>query len=462
MRLLTVFTLLFISILGFSFAGCESDDATNPAPLNPGRLDVSVTGYEFGAVEVGDSSLFTFYIANRGERVLNLTSIDIANSVFHAYYAVDSMSVIAAESLAVRVVFRPETAGVFESQALIRSDDEERPEVSVTLRGVGLRPPVTLLEPWLVAANYADGAGNLSLLGLNSHSLRLGVIGLGNNPNDIVRDGNFLYVVNSVSHDMNVLEILDDFSIIMSEVVDLGRETNASPEFAAMDENHLLYVTNMNLGNVTIYDTRRREMLEPIPVGLSPMDILISEDKAYVCNSGFRVSDFGYDPGTVSVINLADRSTTVVNVPLNPQYLALDKRGKIHVVCTGNYVDVPGSIAVVNPTSGAVERLIAIGGKPSQLAFTPDNTGCVPAYGEWGEQNPGLVFRYNADTGEILNGPDNPILVGNGAARITVGSDGAVYIACFGADRVDKLVGADLVESIQIGDGPTPLLLAEP
>lgn len=456
------FMCAFFSIIAISFTGCDTDDAINPTPLNPCRIEVSLTEYNFGALDIGDSADVALIIANRGEAALMITEITLEDTAFTARIAGDSRLLLANDSLTVRIIFHPPVAGVCEGRLLIRFDDDERPEVTVTLRGVGLRPPDTLPEPWLIVANYAAGAGNLSVLGLNSHSLRAGLAGLGNNPNDIVRDGNFLFVVNSVSQDLNVLEINDDFSITAVEVVDLGREINASPEFAAMDEDHLLYITNMNLNNVSVYDTRRREMLETIPVGLSPMDILIFDGKAYVCNSGFRMSDYGYDPGAVSIIDLDDRSTVTVNVPLNPQYLAQDYNGQIHVICTGNYADVEGNIAVIDPSSDEVDRLIPIGGKPAQAAFTTDNIGYVAAYGEWGEENPGLVFRYDADTGEVLNGPDNPIFVGNGAARIASGDEGSVYIACFGADRVDKLVGYETVESFQVGDGPSPLLILTP
>ncbi len=455
--LLILFTIVLTAL---TLTSC-SDDKSNPIAVLPSSIELSTTEHDFGVIEAGDELTWSLTVFNRGDALLVLDSITISNPAFSVEYSADDMEIGAGLNRLLGVTFAPDTVGEYYGVLKVYSNDAESPEVPVELWGVVERAEVSLPEPWLLAANYSDGAGNLSLMNLSTMNVTNAAAGLGNNPNDIAKSGNFIYVVNTVSNDMNVVEIMDDLSLVSHDAVDLGIEVNTSPEFVAVDDDGLLYITNFNTNNVSVYDPHAGEIVAEIPVGITPMDIEIFDGKAFVCNSAFNFDDFSYGQGTVSVIDLASRTSTEFNTSTNPQYIDVDDNGMLHVVCTGNYGDVEGTILKVNPNSLEIVSTIPIGGKPAQIAFGAGDIAYVCAFGEWGEDNPGLVFRYNILDGTVLNDVSNPIEVGNGAARIVAASDGSVYISCYGADRVDHLVGDVLVSSHPIGDGPTPLLFID-
>ncbi len=312
---------------------------------------------------------------------------------------------------------------------------------------------------FLITANYADGAGNLSLIDVDSGTVHIGIEGLGDTPNDLFIHNDKLYVLNSASADINVLDISDIRNIRSSSRCELM--SGSAPQFFDVSANGKMYITNNSDTSVTVVDIETMQIEDTIKVGLSPADIEIAGDKAYVCNSGFKTDDWTYVQGTISVISTESNEVIkTIDVPMNPQYLESTETGMLHVVCTGNYNDVFGNILAIDTNTDAVTDTIAIGGKPAQLAFAAGGTAYVAAFGEWGEENPGLVFRYNTESFEILNGPGNPIEAGNGATRLIADGD-TIYVSCFGADRIDKIVDGTVVEQYSVGDGPTPVIMIE-
>jgi WD40 repeat protein len=312
----------------------------------------------------------------------------------------------------------------------------------------------------LFVANFSDHAGNLSMLNTESGEVTVGIAGLGDTPNDVLYRNDKLYVVNSASNSLDILGFNEDHNLMPIETVDIGSGPNKSPMYGDFSPDGKLLITNFNDSTVTILNPNTPEIQEFVKVGLSPSDIKVIDNKAYVCNSGFNPSTFGYEPGTISVIDIETKTVVdLIDVGINPQYLDVDSQGRLHVVCTGNYIDVMGEINIIDINSNSVVESFGIGGKPVQLAVNHDDVAYLAAFGEWGGEYPGLVFRYNAISGAVLNGPENPILVGNGASRVVVDQDGYAYVACFGDDSIDKIVGDEVVASYLVGDGPTPMMI---
>lgn len=298
------------------------------------------------------------------------------------------------------------------------------------------------------------------MVNLETGAVSVGIAGLGDNPNDILYHSNKLYIINSASNSLDILGFDEAQNLTPIQTVDIGDGPNKSPMYGDFSADGKLLISNFNDSTVTILNSNTPDIQDYIKIGLSPSDIRVIGNKAYVCNSGFNPSTYGYEPGTISVIDIETKTVVdLIEVGLNPQYLDVDSQGRLHVVCTGNYIDVMGMIEIIDTSSNTVVDSIEIGGKPVQLAITNDNVAYLAAFGEWGEGNPGLVFRYNALTGDIMNGTANPIEVGNGASRVVAAEDGAVYVACFGADSVDKIVEGEVVDTYNIGDGPTPMLI---
>ncbi len=314
--------------------------------------------------------------------------------------------------------------------------------------------------PVLAVANQAGGAGNLSLVTLQPGAVQNAAAGLGITPNDIIFKDDRLYVINSGSHDMNVLEVAEDYTVTSIDTVDLGIEDGRWPQHGAITDNGKLYVSNLSPpGSVSVLDLEQLQVSILILVGRSPADVMAIGNKVYVCNSGYH--DDEYDPGTVSVISTTSNSVEkVISVGVNPQFMALDPSGRLHVVCTGDYADVEGVINIINTEVDTVVQVIQIGGQPGEIAIAPNGIAYVAA-GGWEPDPAGKVYSYHSLTGEIYHGPDNPIEVGLGAMRIVAADDNAVYVACFSADRVYKIVGDTPVDSYEAGDEPGPMMIIE-
>ena len=320
---------------------------------------------------------------------------------------------------------------------------------------------MTLPEHALLIANYNGGAGTISSIDLETGYVQRDVLGIGNTPNDFAWADDELFVINSLSHDMNVFIFQQPDQLVWNGMLDLGIKDGRSPQLCTVADAKM-YISNFTTNDLTVVEHRNR-YVNPIriAVGLAPAGLSAAYDNVYVCNSGFHLDTWAYDdPGIVHVVSaVTNRITDTVEVGINPQFAAMDPDGRMHIVCTGNYGDVPGTVHIVDTHTNEVVQIIQIGGTPGHIAITSDGYGYIAA-GGWGD-GPGLVFRYDASTGEILNSPDNPIEVGAGATRVVATSDNSVYVTCFNADRVDKIEGDSVISTYTVGDGPGAMIIIE-
>jgi hypothetical protein len=326
-------------------------------------------------------------------------------------------------------------------------------------------PPPVAVGSILLVGNYGSGSGYLSAVDLNGGTVRLGIAGLGDTPNDILFANDRLYIVNSGSQDMNILAITDSNVVSQVDTVDLRIGGNRNPMFAVIADNRQMYVSNFVDNTLTQIDTSTR-----VPgafylltyqqfVGRGPQDMIAYQDKIFICLSGY-VSAGVYDPGVVAIFSTtSNRVIDTLHVGLNPQYMAMDNNRLIHVVCTGNYDDVPGSIYIIDSRTDQVTRIIDIGGSPGDIAVA--GRYAYIAAGGWTQGGTGKVYRYDIQLGQILNGPNTPIEVSLGASRIVAAEDGSVYVSCSMDNKVDHVVGVNRQESWLVGDGPGPMLLIE-
>lgn len=330
-------------------------------------------------------------------------------------------------------------------------------------------PPDPTAGTTLLVCNYAGGAGNLTLIDLSNGFVRQRAAGLGNVPNDIVRRGNRFYVVNSWSNDMNVFDLSAMNVVTQVDTVDIGRTGNRSPQFATLAETGEIYISNFNDNTVTVYNPTDNRIVAFIPVGPKPQDILAVGSKVYVANCNFNADSMKYGPGSISVI-----STTTNRViyelpagsvpPVNPRFFALDQSNKLHIVCGGGATyfagDKPGEIWKYSTLADTLEQVINIGGTPGDITINRYGFAYVAA-GGWQIDNAqyGVVYRYNAATGQILNGPQNPIRTSLGAIRVLAAPTGAVYVACYDADKVEKIEGDRITYSELVGDDPGPMAI---
>ncbi len=324
-----------------------------------------------------------------------------------------------------------------------------------------------------VMVDYSGGSGQNVLIVANQFSSTLtlidlyaggiierDVIGVGNVPNDILRWGNMLFVINSRSHDMNVINLSYSNELIPAmDPIDLGVGIGRNPQYGAISGG-FLYISNALLNDVTVINLASMMPALYLPVGSAPAEVRVVGNKIYVCNSGYSFDDGTFGMGSVSVIeNNMVVNTIEIGESKNPQFMDVDQSGRLHVVCTGNYNDVPGEINIIDTMTDLIVNYIYIGGQPGDIAINSLDIAYVAA-GGWLD-DPGKVFRYNALTGQILNGETAPIMVGTGAMRIVAAADNSIYVSCMTENTVDKIVDGVLVDSYIVGDGPVPLVIVD-
>jgi hypothetical protein len=303
----------------------------------------------------------------------------------------------------------------------------------------------------------------LSAVNLESGDIANNIFGLGNAPNDMVIAEDWLVVVNSLSNDLNFFRITGNRFLFFDGVTDVGLAQNNNPWAAAPDGNGHLLITNMMQNSVSVLSLESRTVERTLPAGVAPEPVAVVGDYAYVGNTGYDFATYSFQVGTIWKYDLDTwQIVDSLSVGTNPQDIALDPLGRLHVVCTGDYMNISGKVCVVQPEPLCVVRLIETGGTPNRVAFAPDSMAYLSA-GGWGMSGDpaGFVMKYRYDTGEVLRGAEHPIRVGQGANDITASRDGRVFVSCFSDNRVDEIRGDTVFATYVVGIGPSAILLAE-
>ena len=296
-------------------------------------------------------------------------------------------------------------------------------------------------------------AETLSRIDLETGEVQNHIVVLGNTPNQVAYHNGNLYVLNSISADM---QVIDPSSYQVTFDIPLPVGSNPySMEF----QGNYAYVSGWISGRVYRVNLTTHLVDDDVEIGGFPEGILFYDDSLYVAQTGFNPDDFSYGQGRMAVIDVSNLLlVSEVNVGKNPQSIIASPDGILHVVCTGNYVDVSGSIYVLNPFSGSVIDSILIGGQPVSGAVWRDTV--FLAAGGWVDE--GYVYSYNAQTHQIIRGPSNPILVGLGAAAVAIDSLGFVYSCNFGNDTVTKFnTSGQVLATYGLGDGPQAIVILD-
>lgn len=134
--------------------------------------------------------------------------------------------------------------------------------------------------------------------------------------------------------------------------------------FAAINNKGYVteWVSFSGNGRVAVIDLSTNTITKTIPVGETPEQLLLINNKIYVSNSGSN---------TLSVINTAtDAVEATVTVGEAPGSLALDANNQLWVACAGNKVYLPdfsgydpeastaGSLVRLNPAANTVESTL--------------------------------------------------------------------------------------------------------
>jgi hypothetical protein len=116
------------------------DSAASPVPP---LLVVEPEAIDFGEVAWGYDKVQPVLLSNRGEASLEIEAptLLVAPSDFRLSDSV-AWTLEGGASLGFQVIFSPTTAGIIEDTLLLRSNDPDRPELSVPIQGEGRLPPL--------------------------------------------------------------------------------------------------------------------------------------------------------------------------------------------------------------------------------------------------------------------------------------------------------------------------------
>ncbi|PID29700.1 MAG: hypothetical protein CSB55_01385 [Candidatus Cloacimonadota bacterium] len=268
-------------------------------------------------------------------------------------------------------------------------------------------------------------------------------------PNKMIQYNGKLYVAITYENRIQVFDI------------ETGEETGSIVLENSSTPNDIILYQNFAFvsGNVTdkVYkiDLIAEEVLASQATGTAPMGMAVYDNKLYVANCGYVFSEGSYVPGSVSVLNCDDLSVlTAVETDLNSNALAVIN-DKIHVVCTGDYMDITGKINVINPITDEIEEVYEIGGCPNSIIFDGNETVYL------GNGWPAGVYSYNADNGNLITTPDSGIFVGGNAFEIfsgkLVSADAGNYID-FTDIYIYDLESQNLIADFNVGVGVTDIL----
>ena len=115
-------------------------------------ISVEPQALDFGEVAVGETEELTVTISSDGNTDLVISDVTIAGDGFTSEFE-QELTIPTGESSDLTVIFEPPEGGEHQGTLTIHSDDEDNPEVDVSLTGAGLSPPTITVDPEAVATN---------------------------------------------------------------------------------------------------------------------------------------------------------------------------------------------------------------------------------------------------------------------------------------------------------------------
>jgi len=254
----------------------------------------------------------------------------------------------------------------------------------------------------------------------DSEAFNSQAVTLGSLANDVVVTNDRLFVVNS---GLGTLQVINRQSLTTVDEIALTGSVN--PYSATDLTNSRVAVTGLLSGTVSIVNVESGDVDTTFVTGDGPQAILEHGGLIYVLNTGVVFPVF--NPGKLK--RYSAESYALIDsseLGINPQSMAIIGN-ELHVLCTGDYANVTGSVQIVNLETMSISQTLELGGSPGAIAANGDEV--FIAAGGWVDA--GYVFHYNAETRQIINNANNPILCGIGATDILVQPTGDFVVTCF-------------------------------
>jgi len=230
-------------------------------------------------------------------------------------------------------------------------------------------------------------------------------------------------------------------------------EDGASPNDIIVEDD-FAYVTGNETNKVYKIELSNDSVAADLEVGLSPQGLSAYNSYLYVANTGFNYSNYTYEQGTVSSIDLADFTLVhTYQTDINPTDLQA-VNGKIHVVCTGDYTSSLGKVNVIEPETEEIFYNLEIGASPSSIAGFGNTVFLGNAW-------PAGVFAYDAVSFEIDSTPEDGIFSGGNAVYVfqdkLVTLDALDYMQN-SLVRIYSLADNSLISQFTVGVGATDVV----
>lgn len=278
---------------------------------------------------------------------------------------------------------------------------------------------------------------------------------LGSSPNDIETMGDTAYVVNSLSNNVQVIDLITRQTVGTIEIL-----YGINPYYIAVENLNRAFVTNWMTGNVSVLDLQAGIESDTITIGGVPQGICVTQDRLFVTDINLDMGTFTYGPGHLFAYSLTTLDfIDSIEVGINPQIVRPGPDGKLHVVCTGVIGEGTGEVKIVDPATLTIEQTIPIGGSPGSLAFNSQNIGYLGSVAWFGE---GWILTYDAVTYQVINDAQNPIVLPSSAMDIVCAENDHVFAVCFNTDELIELdANNTTIHTYTVGDGPTALAIWE-
>jgi len=308
-------------------------------------------------------------------------------------------------------------------------------------------------NPQTTSAVYVcnAGASTLSVIDLETRTVTNDVAPVGTWPNQLVYNDKRVYCVNSGSNNITVFNTTSGKN---ESPIELGNGLN--PMNMVLFNDNWMYVTCLLTNQVLQIDRASGNVVKTIRCDLGTTGIASANGKVYASNTNadFSSTPVSYGPGTVTVIDgVSGDSIKSIIVATNPQAVGRSADGRIHVLCTGNYVDSWGKVLVIDPQTDLVTDTIDIGGSPGGLDVTSEADIGYLSY--WGL---GLL---SYDTGDfhIIHGFAD-FLLGKGGSGLVSDAEGNVFVSIWEENQVIQLNSAgEVIGSWAVNLDPQALAL---
>ncbi len=214
------------------------------------------------------------------------------------------------------------------------------------------------------------GDETLSKYDTETGTVTSNILQLGLYANQIFIKDDIGYVVNSGDHNIQVIDLINETTLGT-----INCPIGSNPYWMTIfPDGGKGFVTGYLTNSVYVFNPETYEITDTIEVGDEPEGLCLDGNKLYVVNTKYLWTG-PFENGTISIIDTEDDSVIdSVVVGINPQFCEVDAYGRLHVVCTGNYADIPGKVYIINTNDYSDYEILEIGGSPTKIGIHENGT----------------------------------------------------------------------------------------